>query len=223
MDEIMRVVSEHGDRLALAIVLGGLIGLERELRGKPAGLRTNILIAVGSSLLMVVSSGVAAMGHLGGDPGRIAAQVVTGIGFIGAGTILQSRGAVTGLTSAATIWVVAGIGLAVGSGMTVLAVGATVLILVCLILLGKMESWLVGKRQYQTYEIVVDREAPPLVGRVSEEFEKLGIFLENIGFRREKDRALLVVSCSCTPHASRRAFDTLARMEDVREVALARL
>jgi hypothetical protein len=97
-------------KLFIAILIGGGIGLERELKNKPAGLRTNILICLGSALLMDLSMGIAAT-H-GGDPGRIAAQVVTGIGFLGAGTILHTRGQITGLTSAATIWVVAALGLA---------------------------------------------------------------------------------------------------------------
>ena len=99
-------------KLSLAVVLGGIIGIERELSGKPAGLRTNILICLGSALLMDLSVRIGMVdGARVGDPARIAAQVVSGIGFLGAGTIMQARGAVLGLTTAATIWVVAAIGL----------------------------------------------------------------------------------------------------------------
>lgn len=136
-------------RLLLAAVLGGLIGLERELAEKPAGLRTNLLICVGAALLMEVSVVVASMAQGGivagggrgtvGDPGRIAAQIVSGIGFLGAGTILQSKGNVTGLTTAATIWVVAAIGMAVGAGAYVEAVGSTVLVGLSLVLLARVE------------------------------------------------------------------------------------
>src|SRR5438045_5903977 len=95
-------------KLGLAVILGGAIGLEREIKGKPAGLRTNILICVGSALLTDVSSTIGLLdGIRTGDPGRIAAQIVSGIGFIGAGAIMHEGGAITGLTSAATIWVVA--------------------------------------------------------------------------------------------------------------------
>src|SRR5438874_8613415 len=91
-------------KLTLAIVLGGAIGLERELKGKPAGLRTNILICMGAALLTDVSiTMVAANGQRVGDPARLAAQIVSGVGFLGAGTIMQGSGLVTGLTSAATI------------------------------------------------------------------------------------------------------------------------
>src|SRR5262245_12494018 len=94
-------------QLLLATLLGGAIGMEREISGKPAGLRTNILICVGATLFTVLS---VQMSGARGDPGRIAAQVLTGVGFIGAGTILHARGSVTGLSRAATIWLVASIG-----------------------------------------------------------------------------------------------------------------
>jgi uncharacterized membrane protein YhiD involved in acid resistance len=125
-------------KLVIAVIVGGGIGLERELKGKPAGLRTNILICVGSALLMDLSMALAEA-H-GGDPGRIAAQVVTGIGFLGAGTILHTRGHITGLTSAATIWVVAAIGLTIGAGYFVEALGSTVTVMVVLIGLGWVEG-----------------------------------------------------------------------------------
>jgi putative Mg2+ transporter-C (MgtC) family protein len=124
--------------LLLAAVLGGAIGWEREHAHKPAGLRTNILICMGAALLTDLSHGVAAAS--GGSPDRIAAQIVSGIGFLGAGTIIQARGSVTGLTTAATMWVVAAIGMAVGFGAHVEAVGTTVLVLIALIPLGWMEG-----------------------------------------------------------------------------------
>ena len=111
-------------KLSLAVFLGGIIGFERELSGKPAGLRTNILICLGAALLMDVSNRIGLVdGQRIGDPARIAAQVVSGVGFLGAGTIMQGQGVVTGLTSAATIWVVAAIGLTVGGGFYVEALG----------------------------------------------------------------------------------------------------
>src|SRR5690606_8392039 len=139
-------------RLVLAAILGGLIGLERELRAKPAGLRTNLLICMGAALLMEVSMTVAGMAEgilradgtrLGGDPGRIAAQIVSGIGCLEAGTILQARGSITGLTTAATIWVVAAIGMAVGAGAYVEAIGSAVLVGVSLIVLARVEDRLI--------------------------------------------------------------------------------
>jgi putative Mg2+ transporter-C (MgtC) family protein len=128
-------------KLLLAVLLGGAIGLERQLAGKASGLRTNILICLGSALIMHLSMtlGITLGDGRVGDPGRIAAQVVTGIGFIGAGTIMQSRGAITGLTSAATIWIVAAIGLTVGAGLEIEALGATALAMVVLAGLGRVE------------------------------------------------------------------------------------
>jgi putative Mg2+ transporter-C (MgtC) family protein len=129
-------------KLGLAVLLGGIIGFEREVSGKPAGLRTNILICVGAALLMDVSIRVGiADGHRIGDPGRIAAQIVSGVGFLGAGTIMQSQGMVTGLTSAATIWVVAAIGMTIGAGLYVEGVGAGLLVMFVLAGLGKLEHW----------------------------------------------------------------------------------
>ncbi|MBA3855034.1 MAG: hypothetical protein C0503_11500 [Gemmatimonas sp.] len=133
--EVLRL--DLGAKLLIAILAGGAIGLERELRRKPAGLRTNILICLGSALLMDLSMRIA--GNHAGDPGRIAAQVVTGIGFLGAGTILHTRGTITGLTSAATIWVVAAIGLTVGAGYLFEALGATITVMAVLEGLGWIE------------------------------------------------------------------------------------
>jgi len=117
-------------RLLLSAVLGGVIGFERERAKKPAGLRTHILICLGACLFTVVS-----IYGFGGDVARVAAGVVTGIGFIGAGAIIRGgrEGVVAGITTAATIWAVAGIGLAAGAGLYLVAVVATLLILLVLI------------------------------------------------------------------------------------------
>lgn len=136
-------------KLVLAVLAGGAVGLERQISGKPAGLRTNILICLGSALLMDLSMnlGLSFGNARVGDPARLAAQVVTGIGFIGAGTIMQSRGAITGLTSAATIWVVAAIGLAIGAGFYVEALGTAALVMVTLSGLGHLEHKLLRARR----------------------------------------------------------------------------
>jgi putative Mg2+ transporter-C (MgtC) family protein len=157
-------------KLGLAVLLGGAVGLERELSGKPAGLRTNILICLGSALLMDLSIniGIGANGVRYGDPGRIAAQVVTGIGFLGAGTILQARGAVVGLTTAATIWVVAAIGLLVGAGQYVEATGGTVLVFVVLAGLGKVERRILARHRTMGVTIRAKRGTPldPIVDEI---------------------------------------------------------
>jgi putative Mg2+ transporter-C (MgtC) family protein len=141
MMEVVRVLRlDLLIKLSLAVFLGGIIGFERELAAKPAGLRTNILICVGAALLMDISTRVALVdGYRIGDPGRIAAQVVSGVSFIGAGTIMQAQGMVTGLTSAATIWVVAAIGLTVGGGYYIEGLGAGLLVTFVLAGIGRLE------------------------------------------------------------------------------------
>jgi putative Mg2+ transporter-C (MgtC) family protein len=129
--------------LVLAVLLGGAIGLERELKAKPAGLRTNILICMGAALLTHVSMAMVMQnGSRVGDPARLAAQIVSGVGFLGAGTIMQGSGMVTGLTSAATIWVVAAIGIAIGAGNFIGAAGAGILVTLVLAGLGRLERTL---------------------------------------------------------------------------------
>ena len=129
--------------LVLAVVLGGLIGFEREWKDKPAGLRTNILICMAAVLFAEISQRAAVSG---GDPGRIAAQILTGVGFLGAGTILHQKGSVVGLTSAATIWMVTAIGVTLGFGAYLDAVVATILVLLVLAGLQRGEDWIHRKR-----------------------------------------------------------------------------
>jgi putative Mg2+ transporter-C (MgtC) family protein len=155
-------------RLVLAAILGGIIGIEREIRDKPAGLRTNILICVGSALFMSLSTRVAQL--LGGDPTRIAAQIISGIGFLGAGAVLHSHGFVLGLTTAATIWVVAGVGMALGSGMYLVAVFATAMSLVTLYFLSFVEDRIQGRRSYSYSLVVTDlNQALASINRVLQE------------------------------------------------------
>lgn len=125
-------------RLLLAAALGAVIGLERELRRKPAGLRTNILIALGSALFTTISLQVS---NAGGTPDRIAAQVVSGVGFLGAGAILRSGINVHGMTTAATIWVNAAIGMAAGAGEYAMASVATLVTLIVLVILPPVEAY----------------------------------------------------------------------------------
>jgi putative Mg2+ transporter-C (MgtC) family protein len=139
-------------RLFLAAFLGGLIGLEREVKHRPAGLRTNLFICLGAAMYTLLSDALA-VEHTG-DHTRIAAQIIPGIGFIGAGTIIHAgRDLVTGITSAATLFVVASVGMAVGGGLYVTAVFATGLILVCLFLLGWVEERFSLKLAVQAYEV----------------------------------------------------------------------
>jgi putative Mg2+ transporter-C (MgtC) family protein len=160
-------------RLLVAFVLGGLIGLERERKGQSAGLRTHILICLGATLLTLLSIYIPQThrNFQGGDPGRIAAQVVTGIGFLGGGAIFRLGASVRGLTTAASIWIVAGIGMTVGAGMYAAALIASVLVLFTLLVLGRFERRLFPGKSLRSLEIVmsgegVDTDAVlPVLGR----------------------------------------------------------
>ena len=141
-------------RLVLAGILGGLIGAEREYRAKVAGMRTHPLVAIGAALMLIVSR----YGFDGqGDPSRVAAQIVSGIGFIGAGAIMVQRHSVHGLTTAAGVWVSAGIGMAVASGLYAIGIAATVLSLVGLEVLG----WFFLNRRKAAEEEAVKNDRPP--------------------------------------------------------------
>jgi putative Mg2+ transporter-C (MgtC) family protein len=144
------IVASSLTRLVLAAILGGLIGLEREWKHRAAGLRTNLFICFGAALFTVLSRGLAAEPS---DYTRIAAQIIPGIGFIGAGSILHTRGLTTGLTSAATLFVVASVGMAAGGGLYVTAMFATGMVLLALFLLGHMEETFNLKLLMNSYEV----------------------------------------------------------------------
>ena len=191
MNELVSMVP-RGDllvALVLASLLGGAIGIERELSGKPAGIRTNLLVCVGAALLTELSIAISEMNaNAGGaDPGRIAAQIVSGIGFLGAGTIIQSRGTVIGLTTAATLWVVSAIGIAVGAGQYVEATGTTVLVLIALLLLGKVEARLIQAKRQQSMVVqtVPDIEAVMAVEQILDKYDLKHRMVDLE--RREKD------------------------------------
>jgi putative Mg2+ transporter-C (MgtC) family protein len=137
-------------RLVLAAILGGIIGLERELRHRPAGLRTNMFICFGAAMFTVLSGALAGAPS---DAARIAAQIIPGIGFIGAGSILHNRGLTTGLTTAATLFVVAGVGMAAGGGFYTTAVFATGVVLIALFALGHLERTFNLKTLLTCYEV----------------------------------------------------------------------
>jgi putative Mg2+ transporter-C (MgtC) family protein len=130
-------------RLLLAAVLGSAVGLEREIHGHPAGMRTHLLVSLGAAGFTVLS--IAAFPAAGADPARVAAQIVTGIGFLGAGAILKQGVTITGLTTAASLWVVAAIGMAAGAGAWVTALTITVIALVSLWPLGLITERFVRK------------------------------------------------------------------------------
>jgi len=154
-------------KLIIAAALGGIVGLERESLNRPAGFRTHILVCMGSALIMMVSVEVfrAYQGLTNPDPGRIAAQVVSGIGFLGAGTILREGATIRGLTTAASLWVIAGIGLAVGVGLYIPATVTAFMVLLTLLVLSRLEHLFVTRHHH--YRLLLDiADRPGMLGRV---------------------------------------------------------
>ena len=201
--------------LLLASLLGGVIGAERELSGKVAGLRTNLLICVGAALITDISA-VMAVG--GGDPGRIAAQIVSGIGFLGAGTIIQSRGSVIGLTTAATLWVVAGIGMAVGARAHIEAVGTTILVLVALRVLRRVETrFMQGRIVSRRLALVLDQR-PELVETAREAILVAGLEIEGSDAERTEDALRVAFTVSGRARHWVHAREKLLRLAGVRRV-----
>jgi len=168
-------------RLALAVLLGGIVGLERESINRPAGFRTHIIVCVGSALIMMVSIEISGMyrGLTNVDPGRIAAQVVSGIGFIGAGTILREGVNIKGLTTAASLWAISGIGLAAGLGLYIPAVACTVIIFLTLTLLNRFEYLVIEKRAYHLLKLVI-RDAPGQMGAIGKVLGDLNVNIKRI-------------------------------------------
>ncbi len=150
----------------VAVICGGLVGTERERREKPAGLRTHILVCLGSALFTMASY---VFNTATGDSGRVAAQIVTGIGFLGAGAILHGRGIVSGMTTAATIWVMASIGMLAGGGYAGAALGASLLVRVILVSIGLYETHIVGEIREWDVELDFD----PSAGRTRVRLERV--------------------------------------------------
>jgi putative Mg2+ transporter-C (MgtC) family protein len=176
--EMASIVGISISRLVLAAVLGGLIGLERQLKHRPAGLRTNLFICLGAAMYTLLSDELA-VEHIG-DHTRIAAQIIPGIGFIGAGSILHARDKlVTGLTTAATLFVVASVGMAVGGGLYLTSIFATGLILLCLFLLGYAEDRFGLKAAVHAYE-VVGRSAEELTLEINRVLECVHGMTDNL-------------------------------------------
>jgi putative Mg2+ transporter-C (MgtC) family protein len=177
-------------KLFIAAVLGGLIGWERERRGRPAGLRTHLLVCVGVTLIMLVSEHIFVQYQvykqdsiLRIDPARIAAQVIVGIGFLGAGTIMRFKASVRGLTTAASLWVVAGIGLAIGSGFILPAIFTAFIAIMTLILLPKVESE-IKKDKYITMKMLIAGQEH-FLDNIRSVLERYSLKLQTYKFERD--------------------------------------
>lgn len=180
---------EYIFRLFLAALLGGIVGFERETEKKPAGLRTHILVCVGSCLVMLVSIyiyySVPLSPNQRADPSRIAAQVVTGIGFLGAGTIIRAGATVKGLTTAASIWIVSGIGLAVGCGFYGGALSTAGIVILVLIFLERIEKVMKKKIKFKVLEIYSEDKIGQL-GKMARVMSDFMVDIKNVSLKNEE-------------------------------------
>jgi putative Mg2+ transporter-C (MgtC) family protein len=204
-------------RLLLAAALGGFIGLERELKRRPAGLRTNMFICFGAAMFTILSLRLA--GLSGGNEGtRIASQIIPGIGFIGAGSILHARsGGVTGLTTAATIFVVASIGMACGGGAYGLAIFASVLIFVALRSLGWMEQQFGLKALVMNYVVFSERPAADLVAETHSIVDQRGKELQDLRLSRMDGRQQLAFSLEATREEHKQLMNALHQSDTLKD------
>jgi putative Mg2+ transporter-C (MgtC) family protein len=177
-------------RLVFAAALGACVGLEREFHGRPAGLRTYLILCLGSALLMVISENLFFKVHekfpqiaMSFDPSRIAAQAITGIGFLGAGVIIRYKDSIRGLTTAACVWAVAAVGLTVGAGFYLFGTVVTALTIFCLLGLKVLERHM-RKDWYQEVEVVTE-DRPGIIPRIQEILEKHHFHVVNVGLKRD--------------------------------------
>lgn len=218
-------------RLFLATILGGLVGLEREQSNRPAGFRTHILVCVGSALIMLISMygfeeyirEKREYGFVVQDPARLAAQVVSGIGFLGAGTILVHGFAIRGLTTAASLWVVAGIGLALGAGFYFGAVLATFLVLLSLIFLNRLDAAMLKSKNKMYRLVLAVKDQPGKLGEVAALLEEHHVTIRDIsllkGESAEKDVIRLVFRLRMAKSVSMaEILEKLGKVEGIREV-----
>lgn len=208
-------------KLGLALACGAAIGLERELSDKPAGLRTNMLISVGSTLITMASIHIAIAYSerqlVIGDPGRIAGEMISGIGFLGAGAIIQARGSVHGLTTAATIWFMAGIGLAIGSGAYVWAIVTTLLVLVILTLLGWLARHMTKPRRYAQFQVTT-RRTPGVLDKINSLADAERLELDGLRLSRKDDRMSVTFASPMTRKTRDDLVHDLLEIEEVEDV-----
>jgi putative Mg2+ transporter-C (MgtC) family protein len=211
-------------RLALAAVLGSVLGLERELREREAGLRTHLLVSVGSALFTLVSaygfheflnSGASVVRA---DPARIAAQIVTGIGFLGAGAIIRQGLSVRGLTTAATLWVVAAIGMAAGAGYYSAAVFTTAVALVALWPLRYLAYRVVSRFRGETGLLLVQLPAGKSPGAVIDAVDAADVRIESIEISHEADRRNVELTVELRRQTPQQVVTQIAEVDGVLEV-----
>jgi putative Mg2+ transporter-C (MgtC) family protein len=206
-------------KLVLAIALGGIIGLEREASQKPAGFRTNILVCVGSTMMMALA--VLLVQSKGGTADtlvRMAAGVITGIGFLGAGTIMQARGTIAGLTTASTLWLVAGLGLVIGAGYYVPALIFTAVTITTLLLFGKIEASYLHKSQFHYH--LKAKARPYILSSLRKLSLHHGVRLERLTMKQEGPSYLLAFAFSASEEKEQEFNQGLLELADIEEMKI---
>jgi putative Mg2+ transporter-C (MgtC) family protein len=209
MQEKMLPLATIIARLAWAALLGAIIGLERNIRKRPSGMRTGFCVSLGAALFTIVSIEIA---RRTGDASttRIASNIVQGIGFLGAGVILRDRGSVTGLTTAATIFAIAAMGMAAGGGMYAVSGIACALILFALVLLFYVEGWLNLKPRYMLFRIFVDR-AENMVTDVHSIFAELKVGIDNFNVSQSGEKNLIQFDAEVSAHQQEKILKALCK------------
>lgn len=206
-------------KLLLAVALGGLVGLERESSHKPAGFRTNILICVGSTMMMILSGLVlGTAGTAAIDLTRIAAGVIAGIGFMGAGTIIQARGSVVGLTTAATLWAMAGLGLVIGAGYYLAAIIFTAIVISTLVAFRYLEEHFLKKIPYY-YHLKV-RYTKDIMVNIRKLAVHEGVKLDDIAMRKEGNLAILDLAFHTSGEKEQKFNLSLIDLTEVTEIKI---
>jgi putative Mg2+ transporter-C (MgtC) family protein len=216
-------------RLVLAALLGGAVGLEREVHGRPAGIRTYLILSLGTALLMVLSEYLLVAYHsrypelgLQGDPGRIAGQAITGVGFLGAGVIIRYKDTIRGLTTAACVWLVCSVGLAVGAGFYVVGVAVTLLTLLALIGLKAGERRM--RKDWFEELAVVSADLPGQVTRMQDLIVQHGFEVISFGLKRDAEKKELDATFQVKVRAiqpKREILQDLLELEGVKAVNIA--
>ena len=209
-------------RLVLSAILSGIIGFEREFHGRAAGFRTHILLCVGSTLIMLTSIHIFDVysGRVPIDPARLAAGVVTGIGFMGAGTIMRYKASVRGLTTATSLWVAAGVGLAVGSGLYFGAIVTTLIAMIALMFFSRLEHVMIRKNWYKTI-IIETKDGLEQLKKIRETLSEYGSEINDLEADRSKDGTNMVLKFGLkliTNPRNARLIEDIARLEGVKSV-----
>jgi putative Mg2+ transporter-C (MgtC) family protein len=180
-------------KLLLAMALGGIIGFEREYTSRPAGLRTHMLVCIGAAIVQITAINYYRQfnGQFNVDPMRLGAQVISGIGFLGAGTILKEGANIKGLTTAASIWVVACVGLATGTGLYIEASIATVFIFLALRFFKKIEEHIARGRRFLYLQIIADN-VPGMLGQIGSAIGTLGVSITNVEMQNGEDKLVVI-------------------------------